>query len=130
MDSVFTGMIGEQYHIFVRVYDEGEKMAMYNNTCSNCGKKFATLSEDEMLCGECRKMKNARAEREQINVDTDEGTGIDGGRLYQFEDAYREEFEAQEKRVKRKKALKIAGLSLALAAVIGLLILTFMSYFS
>ena len=104
---------------------------MYNNTCSNCGKKFATLSEDEMLCVECRKMKDARTEQqEQKDAGLSERTGIDGGRLYQFEDAYREEFEAQEKRDKRKKALKIVGLSLALAAVIGLLVLTFMSYFS
>lgn len=104
---------------------------MYNNTCSNCGKKFATLSEDEKLCGECRKMKDARTEQQkQSNAGSSERTGIDGGRLYQFEDAYREEFEAQEKRDKRKKALKIVGLSLALAAVIGLLVLTFMSYFS
>lgn len=124
-------MIGEQYHIFVQAYGEGEKKAMYNNSCSNCGKKFATLSEDEMLCGECRKMKDARAEQPvQKDAGSSERTGIDGGRLYQFEDAYREEFEAQEKRDKRKKALKIVGLSLALAAVIGLLILTFMSYFS
>lgn len=101
---------------------------MYNNTCSNCGKKFSTLSEDEMLCVECRMMKGTRAEQEQINADAAERTGIDGGRLYQFEDAYREEFDEQEKRVKRKKILKIMGLSLALAAVIGLLILSFMSY--
>lgn len=104
---------------------------MYNNACSNCGKKFTALSEDEKLCGECRKMKDARTEQQkQSNAGSSERTGIDGGRLYQFEDAYREEFEAQEKRDKRKKALKIVGLSLALAAVIGLLILTFMSYFS
>lgn len=104
---------------------------MYNRVCSNCGNMFITLNEDELLCGECRRTKDARAGQQELkDAGSSEGTGIDGGRLYQFEDAYREEFREQEKREKRKKILKIMGLSLALVAVIVLLFLTFVSYFN
>ena len=95
---------------------------MYNNACSNCGKKFATLSEDEMLCGECRKMKDARTEQQkQSNAGSSERTGIDGGRLYQFEDAYRDEFDEQERQDKFAKKMRIAIYAIGVVIIIALI---------
>ena len=93
---------------------------MYNNACSNCGKKFTALSEDEKLCGECRKMKDARTEQQkQSNADSSERTGIDGGRLYQFEDAYRDEFNEQERREKFAKRMRIAIYAVGVVIIVA-----------
>lgn len=100
---------------------------MYNNICSNCGKRFSTLSEDEMLCGECRRMKDTCAEQqEQKDAGTSERTGIDGGRLYQFEDAYRDEFNEQERRDKFAKRMRItiyaAGVVIMIVSIVVILL--------
>ena len=52
---------------------------MYNKVCSYCGKRFTALNEDELLCGECRKMQNARVEQQkQMDSNPAEEIGIDG----------------------------------------------------
>ena len=93
---------------------------MYNRVCSNCGNMFITLNEDELLCGECRKMQNACAEKQkQMDPNSTEEIGIDGGRLYQFEDAYRDEFIEQERRDKFAKRMRIAIYAVGVVIIIA-----------
>ena len=76
-----------------------------------------------MLCGECRKMKSVRAEQQnQLDSNPTEEIGFDGGRLYQFEDAYRDEFDEQERQDKFAKKMRIAicaaGIVIIIASIV------------
>ena len=93
---------------------------MYNKVCSYCGKMFTALNEDELLCGECRKMQNACAEKQkQMDPNSTEEIGIDGGRLYQFKDAYRDEFNEQEGRDKFTKRMRIAIYAVGVVIIVA-----------
>ena len=87
------------------------------------------MNEDELLCGECRKMQNARAEQQkQMDSHPTEEIGIDGGRLYQFDDAYRDEFNEQERRDKFAKRMRIVIYAVGVVIIIASITVILLTY--